>query len=410
MSSDPRHPDENGDEALDRLLARAAWPGAPEESTGRLSAYWQRISPAQDRRRVLRRVIPIASAAAVVMAAALVGLLLKRGGPVPDGTGVAVTNPSSDSRDVVHPVLHVPADSSPYAPRPLTDRDRLLLHLASLSPRPAHPEQSATDILVQGLLADVIDNPMHGRPAVWRLRDHARRAEERLVEDLATADGVARRLDDVRLLASIASARSLPVLVALARDAHTRHAAMPAVLRLADAPTLAMLARQAPAAPEGRDLLAAMLRREPKQAVRLLLPLIKEPATLPAALGGLDSIATDPRVRRNVAAALMEELQGPRVEDRLAAARALGRFNDPETAARLADMAQRNVSRREALVALIWSGPRSAAASAALDSARRSARLSSTVRSLEITMSDARSTPDPRPAFSPAILDTDHSS
>ena len=409
MNSDPRHSEPNDDSvelALDGLLAQAAWPPVSEESTRRLGAYWRGISPVGAR---LRRLIPIASAAAIVIAAALAGVLLKRVGPAPDATKITSTTPSAAAGDTTQTVLYVPSLSSPYAPRALTDRDRLLLQLASISEHPAGRRQSPRDVLVQGLLSDALNGPMRGRPAVWRPRDHARRAEEQLLEEPAAAEGLAQRLDDVRLLASIATVRSLPGLVALARDPQTRQAAMPAILRLADAPTLAMLARQTPPA-EGRHLLAAMLRRDSRQAVRLLLPLVKEPATLSAAIAGLDSIAADAQVRRNITAVLIDELQGPRVEDRLAAARALGRFNDPETAARLAEMADRNVSRREALLALIWSGPRSAAASAALDAARRSARLSSTLRSLEITMSDARSTGSPQPAFSPTIFDPKHSS
>jgi HEAT repeat protein len=95
-------------------------------------------------------------------------------------------------------------------------------------------------------------------------------------------------------------------------------------------------------------------------------------------------------VRRSVTAVLFDELQGPRVEDRLAAAQALGRIDGPETAARLADMAERNVSRREAVAALIWSGDRSKAAAAALEAARRSPRLASTVRTLELTMTEGK--------------------
>jgi hypothetical protein len=413
MSSDPRHSEPTGDDsveqALDNLLARAGWPSVPEESVSRLGAYWRSISPARAGRRLIGRMVPLASAAAIVIAAVFVGVLLKRGGPAPDGTKIASTASSTGTRDTTQTVLYIPSPASPYASRALTDRDRLLLQLASISTHPPGPRQSPREILVQGLLADALNGPMRGRPAAWRLRDHGRLAEEQLLEDLAVAEGSVQRLEDVRLLASIATARSLPALVTLVRDPQTRRAAMPAILRLADAPTLAMLARQTPAG-DGRDLLAAMLRRDSRQAVRLLLPLIKDPAMLPAAIAALDSVASDSQVRRNLTAVLIEELQGPRVEDRLAAARALGRFNDPETAARLSEMADRNVSRREALLALIWSVPRSASASAALNAARRSARLSSTVRSLELTMSESRSSGEPRPAFSPRIFDPKHSS
>jgi hypothetical protein len=110
MSSDPRHAEATGDDvdgALDGLLARAAWPPVPEESTSRLVSYWRSISPARRRLQIVRRVVPVASAAAIVIAAALVGILLmKRGAPRPDDTNIAVPVVLGSTEATVGPLVH----------------------------------------------------------------------------------------------------------------------------------------------------------------------------------------------------------------------------------------------------------------------------------------------------------------
>jgi hypothetical protein len=387
MNEDPRQ-SEMSDRALDELLARAEWP-AEDESLRRLRCRWEEISPARRWRRLMMRVVPLAVAAALVLVGTLIAVVMRN-------------RPQSSSQRIVssHPAPSAPvqlvAIAPPYPSRALTGRDELLLRLA-LAPSRVVADvdvRSGAAVLVDGIVSDALWRPWQGTWPAFRPGYHAGAAEERLLEQLAGNAGSAEeRVEGTRLLSAVGSPASLGMLVTLYREEPTRQAALPGVLRLADAPTLAILARRAPAAVDVRLLVAAMLRRDPGCGARLLLPLIKESTTSVAALDALDwlSAADCPSaVRRSVTAVLFDELQGPRVEDRLAAAQALGRIDGPETAARLADMAERNVSRREAVAALIWSGDRSKAAAVALEAARRSPRLASTVRSLELTMTEAK--------------------
>jgi hypothetical protein len=391
MNDQPRHPD-SSDPALDDLLARAVWPEADESSIRRLEARWREISPAavRRRRRTLGWLIPVAAAAAVLIVGMLVALLVLGNYKAPPGREVVATGPASQG------TVRLVSLTPDYPSRELTRREALLLRLAMMSPRKsaAADDRSGAEVLVDGIVSDALWRPWAGSWPAFRPRYHCRAAEERLLERLAGGgEDIEERVGSARLLSAIASPGSLAALVTLYRDESTREAALPGVLRLADPPTLAMLARQGGVARDRPRLIATMLRRDPQKGARLLLPLIKESGTAAAALDALDSLAAadcPAAVRRGVTTALFDELQGSRVEDRLAAAQALGRIDGPEVAARLADMAERNLSRREALAALIWCGGHSEAASAALESARRSPRLSSTMRSLEMTMTVAR--------------------
>jgi hypothetical protein len=382
-------PDSINDDRLDDLLARASWPQAGREATERLEDRWRRISPAGRGRWVLARLAPLAAAAALVLAGAVVATIVLRDRP--NVTPVVATYPSS-----VHPSsVQVVKYESSYPWRPLTRREELLLKVGSMSPRPAARLPKGSDVIIHGLVSDVVWRPLEFQSPAFRPRFHARAAEHRLLEEIASPGRslpAKERVEAVRLLAAIGSERSLPALVVLYRDPSTREAALAGVVRLADATTLAMLAVEpVTAAGDRAVLLSAMLRREPELAVRLLIPMIQDTAMFAPAMAALDAVASGSfgnGERRAVIGALFDELRGPRVEDRLAAARALGRIDGPETAMRLAEMAEHNDSRREALAALIWCGGRSAAATAALEAARRSPRLASTVRSLELTLGD----------------------
>jgi HEAT repeat protein len=287
-------------------------------------------------------------------------------------------------------VMHTPA----YPSRELTRREELLLRIASMSPAPTAPPRKAPDILIDGIVADVVARPFRIQSPVFRPRFHFRAAEDRLLEELSTsAIAGDERAEAARLLAAIGSRRSLPALMMLYRNPQTRESALAGIVRLADAPILAALVTEETTPPGDRpSLISAMLRRDPARGARLLIPMIRDAELSRPAMAALDTVAAPEfpaSSRRVVVAALFEELRGPRIDDRMAAARALGRIDGPETAARLIEMADRNDCRREALAALIWCGGRSASATAALEAARRSPRLASTVRSLELTLGEA---------------------
>jgi hypothetical protein len=109
-------------------------------------------------------------------------------------------------------------------------------------------------------------------------------------------------------------------------------------------------------------------------------------AEMPGAVETVLDPQTPPAVRQGVINALFAQMEDSNVENRLIAARALADIDGPQTIARLGRMIDQNVSRREALAALVWSSRHSTDAARLLEQARRSPRLASSIRAIELTL------------------------
>lgn len=92
---------------------------------------------------------------------------------------------------------------------------------------------------------------------------------------------------------------------------------------------------------------AALVQRQDRAGIDLVLRGVMDAQTRPALLSALHAAANPPVDQ------LFDRLADPLVDHRLAAARALGAACDPAVLERLADMAQTNTNRREALAALL---------------------------------------------------------
>jgi hypothetical protein len=100
--------------------------------------------------------------------------------------------------------------------------------------------------------------------------------------------------------------------------------------------------------------LAALLARGDAASIDQFLDRAADPRTADAALDSLSHVS-DPPIQ-----ALLQSLHAPRPDRRLAAARVLGRLNQPAVSCELIAMARRGVHRQEAFIALLSSSEPSA--------------------------------------------------
>jgi HEAT repeat protein len=100
-----------------------------------------------------------------------------------------------------------------------------------------------------------------------------------------------------RRFCEIATARSLPLVLKLARDAELRDATIDALARLADAPQLASMARQSDSSQHRRKLIATLFKRELAQALPLYLELVSDPQTRVDALAAAEGLEDPPWMR-----------------------------------------------------------------------------------------------------------------
>jgi hypothetical protein len=123
-------------------------------------------------------------------------------------------------------------------------------------------------------------------------------------------------------------------------------------------------------------LLVQLLTDGSSDAVRVFLDSVAQGATRTVSLAALDG-TNDPPIERLIAA-----LRDPLIDRRIAAARALGYMDGPVLTARLIEMAEHNVSRREAMIALACS--RGEAAQRYLQRAAQSGPMIGLARSVRV--------------------------
>ena len=237
---------------------------------------------------------------------------------------------------------------------------------------PAAMIAKALDDLMRGSDVDVADAAGH----LLDMTD-ARDLEYPLVEAIRNDHGE-RRLAGIRLFGEIGTPRSLPLLLALADHAETRPAALPGVIRLADAPRLAAMARSEPDAANQRRMLRRLSEIGSPDAMPLYLQFVADRETRAVALDAIED-AADPPVD-----ALMATLRDSHISMRWAAARALGRVAEPSVIDALAEMVAQDVGRREAVITLLSSD--SPLADDALRAASRYPGVSAAIESIRMQL------------------------
>lgn len=346
-----RHDEELPDEGLDQLLRQARWPAIPEESSARLRRTWRGVWPAERKGR--GRAIGIAAAAVAAVILIAIGFVqwLRR-------DSVHVVTP--EVVRVVPPVEEKPRRDA-YV-RSATPLEAAMMR-RELAAQVRPDARARAGQRIGDALERLANAPAQGPADVAALAGELRRhVDQRFLEDRLTAvaaeGSLERRRAALRLLSATGTGRALPALLEGYRSAELRRAAAEGVARLADAEALARLALEAEDGAVQGEMLAQLLQRPAGSAAPLVLGLMQDPRTAEALTGALRAVAADAAL----ADALFRHLRAPRAHDRLAAARALAAINGPETTRRLIALAHADVTRREALYALLRCGGTEAAA------------------------------------------------
>lgn len=172
---------------------------------------------------------------------------------------------------------------------------------------------------------------------------------ERQLQRLASHPRSAKSMIAVRMLAHLATRRSLMLLVDHSLQARCPDEVFAALERLCEIDELAELAYRASNSTRRQAWIAALLRRDPVECTPVYLALLRNPVTVEDAVVAL-SAAENPPIE-----GLFAALGSPDGDERMAAARALAARNDPAVSARLARIVMNNNTRREVLVALLMS-------------------------------------------------------
>jgi hypothetical protein len=378
------------EEALDRLLERAQWPEPPSERIDRLRASWWRFTGG--------RVRGAGSAWGLMALAA--GLLLAAGaacwrwvlparengaagGPVIASVAVPLDDKTARVAERDSALRYgAPGVASAWVRAPNRFEQTLMLsagwplggrrwanNSAAQAIAPA-TTTSLTTTLAAALHRWVLDQ----ESMIARVCAARPSCEADLLRWLANpAATVESDVAAIRLLALVGSPRSIPPLVQLSRHRAFHGPAVLALARLAGSEAAVQLAVQEPNADLRRRLWAEALRRASPEIVARYLNSVEQ--------GDSAALAAAGDAQHPPLEFLFCALESPRVAQRLAAARALGRVKNPAVARRLGHYVLENVSRHEALVALLARRDRFAADF--IEQARDDLRLMAVVEAAE---------------------------
>jgi HEAT repeat protein len=403
---------------LDDLLQKASWPEARLEQLERLERGWKRTV-----RR--RKIVPIASAAAVVLIPAIgvVGLLAIRdnGRPAephttqqhtveqriaeqPQPTSAVVAHsPEPDRPQQVAVVPSQPAESPAQIAVEPTAYELALARIhrrqiAAIQGATKHATKQAPSPTVEpdpiaGAIQRLINEPeLQSQSIAQGLALKIPRAEAKLQRLLQTAASnpletpelrAAKRHAALRLLGTLATRDSAPLLLAALRDKESPVEVVEAVARLCSIEQLSARARTEVIAERQSVWLAALLERGSPQAVDEFLNLVVHPATSAASLAAVSGVKHAPTD------ALFSVMHSPSIKMRIAAARVLGTLNDPAVSKRLIELALNSSTRSQALVGLMSSSD--PVAKQFLAYARQDLSLAAAVRSISHRYSLAQS-------------------
>jgi hypothetical protein len=349
------------DHDFDRLLAQAQWPEPRADQIARLRERWEAIG----RRRRKRQAYGACMLSLAVLLTAglwawsdrgvspLAKLATRREPPtlsdVSEAHGKRSHNPQqtrftdgTTARPELTEESNVSRDPNVY--------ERVVLHGVwgnRSRPRAVADQRASGQELLEELIA-ALASDAHADVGA-RLATIAGARHERALWNIIPRATPARRLGAVRLLARIATPRSLSILADLTNDPATHAAAIEGLGGLVSAQDLAQMATVEPDAPLRRHLLSTLLLRRTDEAVGLYLEFVNNPRSRSEVLdipAGMKNPPVD---------VLLTFLSRPQPSVRLAAAQVLGRLPQPEIAARLSESVYDVIGRQEALVALLLS-------------------------------------------------------
>jgi hypothetical protein len=344
-SSDPK-PD-----PLDDLLASARWPEAEAERLSRLQAHWD-SSPLRTRshaRQVAIRCAAVAAALALSVVVAWWSWTEDRPG------------------DIQHPPHKIVEHAPPRQPVPVPHETRkpavavlkhsrpaTLLETAAFKAHQSRQHEVAwqQDTLVEQAIAAIRYTPdLSAQQIATAARPLlARRAynERRLLESATYFDG-SRRDAALRLLAHVATPRSLSALLPLVEHPHCGRLAASTLLHVVPPESLAILARRE-RNPQGQQaMLAALLKTGDRRTVGLFLTCVAHRQTRAAALqvaAHTDSLPIVP---------LVDWLNSSDPTRSSAAATALAHATDPAAVSAMIALARSGRSPQAAMIALVGS-------------------------------------------------------
>ncbi|MBN2024007.1 MAG: HEAT repeat domain-containing protein [Pirellulales bacterium] len=371
---------------LDRLLAKAVWPEPEPETLQWLESFWRGIRSGNgteataradlgvtvvDRRKVghngragsrLGRRRGIVAAAAVAVGLASVLLVWRSWTPVAnnnDNQGaqpVEVTEPSGNGPALAADDAREPSDQAAVATavvgRPATAFETFvfLWGIAQQQATPATP----VDPLVQ-VLAQRVAQPYGDLDALCRPLAANRRAHERALAARIAQTRGKELMAAIDVLGRVGSEQSVPLLNHLSHFPETRPVAIRALGRLADPRYVGRLIEKEPEPETQAALLASLLARRDSGSLVVYLKLVASPKTGAAAC---EALAREPYPPIDE---LFAYFNSPRLDERAAAAVALGRLDNPAVIDRLARLVAHDRHGREALMALAASRHESAA-------------------------------------------------
>lgn len=371
------------DDGLDQLLAEARWPEDGKAPIARLRNEWRSITLA--RKRWIRATRLSAALAASLVAVSVVWWLLpgrerevRRTQAVdshrahsPDSLTIPKRQSSAtaiesesphDEAQAPTPLAIVdsterpplkppgpesapPSESAPQS-RPPTAFERMMF--AATQRRRGVETRATPDELLNAAITKLARNPDADVPETAKPLLAARASlTPRLIEIVESDGELSRRRAAIRLLGIVGDTNAVPVLSELIHSDEAHDVALPVLVRLCDASTLAGLIEAESDEQLRQHLLAGLLDRGDAASTAAFLGFVKQPSSRESALTSL-ALSHDPPV-----ALLFEFLEGPQVRHRIAAGRVLGRLCDARVVEHLIGMAQHNLLRQEAMVALL---------------------------------------------------------
>lgn len=345
---------------LDDLLAEARWPEPTPLVNARLQRRWRELRPRESRfdRRWL-----IAAAAAVLIG---VAWFTQTHWNAADRARVPIAEPDPPSRSVPLPspnTIPLPLPKNMESPQELssqfsTGRPPNPLEMAVLN-RAKHQPTEAKNRTEK--------KPSRNRPtdplvvAVNQLEHHPgaviaekpgtslqdRRGLERRLLTLIPRSSFHRQRTLLRLLNSVASSRSIPLLVACRSQADLQPLAEPVLLRVADAKTLYRLSQAEFVAARQAKFLEKLFTHTDPHAVDFFLQAVLSPQTRRAALDVAKTTPNPPT------AALLDALNHRHADVRTMAALVVGRVLDDTVTPRLVQWVHHEPSRQELWIALL---------------------------------------------------------
>ena len=341
--------DREAPDSLDELLSQAVWPVDDPAALGRLRVFWIGLT----RRRPVSLSLPVAAAAMLlVTVGALLSSWLKQSHDVTQlQDSDLIAEQDHDHANGATDSISTDLERGSYfsgASQPNTFERAIALTVQQRIGRAPRSETDIDEVVASAVAKIAQDDQADIAILATQVAKRGTAVELRLAEFVRRSSG-GDQVAAAKLLAQIATWRSLPLLEELYRSAEMRPVVAPAVARLADPVRLFHIARAEDLPDVQQTLFAGLLEQGTAISVDLFLNLVNDSAWSSISLLSLQHVKEVP------VDLLVSRLQDTRVSRRAAAAQTLGRLNRAEITHRLIAMADAGQFRREALLALVQS-------------------------------------------------------